>query len=143
VQLYDVTRTRIVKAITPDELNRMAAQGSIGWFTIKGKTRVCMQQIPMQSRMSEHIRSKVSLVGSDMEMNAEGAFAEAKGMGGIRKYGYNRFGSIDSEIVGNRVDQSMSKVETWPAVYDEKNVTICAGLVHGATEIRAEQLASL
>lgn len=136
MQLYDATRTRIIRAVTSDELNQMAAQGVIGWFTIerrgKSVTRPCMQAIPMQSRTSNSIHSKIPLVGTDMELNAEGAFAEQHGIGGVRKYGLNRFGSVDENIVGNRIDQSMSKVEIWPWVYDEKNVVICAGKVHGA-----------
>lgn len=129
--------------VTPTELNQRAAQGSIGWFERKGKMRACVQPIPMQSRTSDPIRSKVPLVGTDMELNAEGAFADAMGIGGIRKYGLNRFGATDENIVGNRIDQSMSKVEAWPLVHDEKNVTICAGAVHGVKQMPAEELAAL
>lgn len=143
VQLYDVTRTRVVKAVTRDELNHMAAKGTIGWFTRAGKTLPCVQQIPMQSRMVDPIRSKIPLVSTDMELNAEGCFAEQHGIGGVRKYGYNRYGQLDSDIVGNRIDQSMSKVEAWPATYDHKSVTICAGIVHGITKISKDKLASL
>lgn len=147
VDLYDVTRSKIVRSITPNELNHLAAQGLIGWFERKRGNRVstcaCMQPQPMQSRTSNPLRSRVSLVGTDMEMNAEGAFADVKGIGGVRKFGLNRYGEVDQNIVGNRVDQSMSKVEVWPAVYDEKNVTVCAGMVHGITKMSAQQLASL
>jgi hypothetical protein len=124
-------------------LNPMAAQGSIGWFTVNGKSRVCMQTIPMQSRTSNPLHSKLSLVQTDSEMNAEGAFAEAKGIGGVRKYGYNRFGALDEDIVGNRVDQSMSKVEAWSETFDAKNVSVCAGQVHGVREMTHEALLSL
>jgi len=143
VQLYDATRTRVIRQLTPNELNQLAAQGTIGWFERKGKTVPCLQPIPMQSRTLNPLRSKIPLVGTDMELNAEGAFADAKGIAGVRKYGVNRFGAVDDEIVGNRIDQSMSKVETWPLVYDQKNVVICAGKVHGVREISAEQLAAL
>ncbi len=50
VQLYDVSRTKVVRSLATDETNRMAANGTIGWFTRKGKTYACMQPIPMQSR---------------------------------------------------------------------------------------------
>lgn len=147
MQLYDITRTRIVRALTPDELNRMAAQGVIGWFTVrahgKEKACVCMQPIPMQSRTSNPLHSTLSLMMTDMEMNAEGAFAEAKGLGGVRKYGHNRFGALDEDIVGNRVDQSMSKVEAWPYSFDPKNVSVCAGQVHGVRVMEHEALLSL
>lgn len=143
VQLYDVARSRVIRTLTLNELNRMAAQGSIGWFSYKGKLRPCMQPIPRQSRTTEHIRSKVSLLGTDSELNAEGAFADKAGMGGIRKFGLNRFGAMDEDIVGNRIDQSMTKVEQWPSVFDEKNVTVCAGSVHGVREVTPEQLAQL
>lgn len=138
VQLYDVTRTRVIRQLSLDELNRLAAQGLIGYFARKSKsgdTRnfPCMQPIPMQSRTSDPIRSKIPLVGTDMELNAEGAFADKAGIGGIRKFGLNRFGAVDESIIGNRVDQSMSKVEAWPKVFDHKNVTVCAGRVHGLT----------
>jgi hypothetical protein len=136
VQLYDVTRTKVVRSLTPDELNQMAAQGNIGWFTIvrKGKiqTRACVQPVPMQSRTSLRIRSAVGLIKTDVELNGEGAFAAKHGIAGVRKYGLNRWGQTDENIVGNRIDQSMSKVEIWPQVYDDRNVGICAGQVHGA-----------
>jgi hypothetical protein len=142
VQLYDVTRTRIVRSLTPNELNAMAAQGTIGWFARKGKTGevktyACVQPVPMQSRTSDPIHSKIPLMQTDMELNVEGL------VDGTRKFGLNRFGVVDDDIVGNRIDQSMSKVEAWPAVYDEKNVCICAGQVHGVTEVTREQLAGL
>jgi|HubBroStandDraft_5_1064220.scaffolds.fasta_scaffold746662_2 hypothetical protein len=137
VQLYDVTRSRIVRSLTPDELNRMAANGNVGWFLRKGKTCACLQPIPMQSRTSDPIHSKIPLMQTDMEMNAEGV------CDGSRKFGLNRFGQVDDSIIGNRVDQSMSKVEAWPEVFDAKNVTICAGEVHGITEMTTEQLAAL
>jgi len=144
VQLYDVTRSKVIRTLLPSELNQMAAQGTIGWFRKpNGKTYACLQPVPMQSRTLNPLRSKIPLVGTDMELNAEGAFADAKGIAGVRKYGVNRFGAVDDEIVGNRIDQSMSKVETWPLVYDQKNVVICAGKVHGIREIPAEQLAAL
>lgn len=143
IPLYDITRTRVVGMLTQTELNNRAAQGTVGWFRAKGRVRACVQPLPMQSRTSDPIRSKVPLVGTDMELNAEGAFADAMGIGGIRKYGLNRFGATDENIVGNRIDQSMSKVEAWPLVHDEKNVAICAGVVHGVKQIPAEQLAAL
>jgi hypothetical protein len=143
IQLYDVTRTKVIRQLTSNELNQMAAQGLIGWFSYRGKVRACMQPVPMQSRTSNPIHSKVPLVQTDMELNAEGVFADAKGIGGVRRYGLNRFGAVDDSIVGNRVDQSMSKVEAWPEVYDRKNLTICAGRVHGVTEVSAEQLSGL
>jgi hypothetical protein len=143
IQLYDITRSHVICIVTPSELNARAAQGSIGWFQRKGKTYPCVQPIPMQSRTSDPIRSKVPLMQTDAELNAEGAFADGKGIGGVRKFGLNRFGAIDDSIVGNRIDQSMSKVEAWPEVYDAKNVSVCAGQVHGIREMTQEQLAAL
>lgn len=138
VQLYDVSRSKIVRSLSSDELNQAAAQGSIGWFrNAKNKLCACMQPIPMQSRTSHALSSKVPLVQTDMELNAEGL------CDGTRKFGFNRFGAVDDEIVGNRIDQSMSKVEAWPLTFDEKNVTVCAGQVHGVLEISQEQLAAL
>lgn len=137
VQLYDVTRTRVVRSLTPTDLNSMAAQGSLGWFTRNGKTYACMQPIPMQSRTSNSIHSKIPLVQTDMELNAEGL------VDGTRKFGLNRYGAVDDQIVGNRVDQSMSKVEAWPAVFDQRNVSVCAGLVHGARHVDDQTFRSL
>jgi|SRR5579862_5031013 len=138
VQLYDLSRKKVIRSLTPDELNQAAAQGSIGWFrNSKGKLCCCVQPVPMQSRTSNPIHSKIPLVQTDMELNAEGL------VDGSRKFGLNRFGAVDDQIVGNRVDQSMSKVEAWPEVYDTKNVVICAGLVHGLTHVNAEALLSL
>jgi hypothetical protein len=137
VQLYDITRTKVVRSLTPDELNRMAANGTIGWFSRRGKTCACVQPIPMQSRTSNSIHSKIPLVQTDMELNVEGF------IDGSRKFGLNRYGAVDDQIVGNRVDQSMSKVEAWPEVFDQKNLVICAGQVHGIRRVSPEELASL
>lgn len=136
MQLFDVSRSRVVRQITPSELNQLAAQGQIGWFMRRGRTHACMQPLPMQSRTSNPLHSKLPLVSTDSELNAEGSFSEKKGIVGVRKFGLNRFGATDENIVGNRIDQSMSKVEAWPFVYDERNVSICAGVVHGATEVQ-------
>lgn len=135
--LYDVTRTKVIRQVRSEELNQMAARGVIGWFQKKGRSYPCVQPLPMQSRTSEPLFSKVSLVMTDSELNAEGQ------LDGTRKYGFNRYGQVDKDIVGNRIDQSMSKVEVWPAVYDAKNVTVCAGQVHGVREVSREQLAAL
>ena len=137
VQLYDVTRSKIVRSLTSDELNRMASQGTIGWFERKGRTCACVQPVPMQSRTSDPIRSSIPLTKSDMEMNAEGS------VDGTRKFGLNRFGVVDDDIIGNRIDQAMSKVELWPSVFDQKNVCICAGQVHGMTHVNPETLFTL
>lgn len=138
IPLYDIARVRVICMVTPSELNHRAAQGTIGWFrNHKGKLHACVQPVPMQSRASDSIHSKIPLVQTDMELNVEGL------VDGSRKFGLNRYGAVDDQIIGNRVDQSMSKVEAWPEIYDDKNVVVCAGQVHGVRQVSPEQLAAL
>lgn len=138
VQLYDLSRKKVIHSLSLDELNRAAAQGSIGWFhNANGKLCVCIQPVPMQSRTSNAIHSKISLVQTDMELNAEGV------CDGSREFGLNRFGAVDTQIIGNRIDQSMSKVELWPVVHDDRNVVVCAGRVYGFREMPRGQLGAL
>jgi hypothetical protein len=134
-QLYDVTRTRVIRQLDSATLNRLAGLGQIGWFPRKGKMYPCVQPLPLQSCTAGPLFSKVPLVQTDAELNVESEM--------LRSYGYNRFGQVDPDIVGNRVDQSKSKVEIWPAVYDSRSVVICAGQVRGATIVSAEKLSKL
>lgn len=140
--LYNQERTCVVRQIDAHELNRLAALGEIGWFEKNGRNFPCIQPKPAQSRTSGPLESKVSLVMTDSELNAEGK-VDGERYAGVRVYGLNRFGRRDEAIVGNRVDQSMSKVEAWPVTHDDKAIVICAGKVIGATLVSLEELASL
>jgi hypothetical protein len=124
--LYDVTRSKVIKQIDSSTLNIMACAGQIGWFTRKGRSFPCIQPAPQQSRTSPALYSSTQITRTDSALNAEGR------MDGTRAYGFNRYGQLDDQIVGNRIDQAMSKVEAWPEVHDTRAVVISAGRVFGA-----------
>lgn len=49
-------------------------------------------------------------------------------------------GPLDSM---RELDAATGKIEAWPEVYDQKNVIVCAGRIHGAIEVPREELAAL
>jgi hypothetical protein len=126
--LYNETRTQVIRQLSLEDLNGLAAQQKIAWFrTAKGKDAVCLIVAPWQSRKygAAIHDSPCTITAHDVQSNV--------GLNGERVPGFNRYEHRDFDIVGNEVDAAMTKIEMWPLVFDERNVGICAGQAHGVT----------
>ncbi len=102
------------------------------------RKKAALTDIQLRSLARDEKASPCTLTKTDMLNNAAGSVTPE-----LRHQPKFSDGSTNLLRVGNYIDRAMSKVEFWPEVHDEKNVTISAGKIHGAIEVPREQLAAL
>lgn len=129
--LYAEDGARVVRQMKTGESNYALAAGSVCWHRNKKGDIIGLRLIcqPRQSRAYNGIpvRSGPTLTMGEIDANASGCVTPSK-----RKPGINCYGAADEMIVGNFIDQAMTKVEQWEGVHDTRAVVISAGKVHGA-----------
>jgi hypothetical protein len=122
-----------IGTITLDKALTTAAAGecSLSW---KGQGRKARITAVKLSRRNLTYRPAQTLTLTDVENNA---FAQPRKSEAGRQLILAESDSIRA------LDRATNKVEAWPDVYDDQNVVICAGKIHGASIMRPEHLAQL
>jgi hypothetical protein len=101
--------------------NIMLANGIAGWYRNRqGKLRgLRIITPPQQSSRAPSLFSTPSISLQETISNSIGAFTPS-----LRKFGLNAHDLADEMIVGNIVDQGMTKTEAWPFLGDGRAIRV-------------------
>lgn len=125
VRVHSCVDGHVLRHVTEREARLMCAEDSFG-DRLKEMDPVARRLSRKKQRLADitllaparaERNSACTLTLSDTQNNAFGQHFKA-------------LGPTDSI---RAIARAVEKIEAWPYVFDERNVTICAGIVHGAT----------
>jgi len=117
IRLFAEDGIRVLRHIPLSDSNMMLRSGFACWLRKNGKlVGIRVVTAPKQSsRYCGTLHSSPGISSSQILNNAIGSADKV-----LRKFGMDCYEQADELIVGNSIDQAMSKVEAWPFIQDTK-----------------------